>query len=266
MALEVKLQVFEGPLDLLLHLIDKNKIDIYDIPIVTITEQYLDYIRQMEHEDMDVTSEFLVMAATLIDIKCRMLLPRTVNEEGEEEDPRAELVEQLLQYKMYKYMSYELKDMQMGADAHFFRKKDLPDEVASYEPPVDLEELVGDVDMEQLHQILKDLLRRQKDKVDPIRAHFGEIRREEIDMDEKMLYIKAYVREHKRVSFRQLLEKQHSRSEIIVTFLVILEEIKMGEIEVEQTDTFGDIMILLKEKDALPDQAEETVQNEVETV
>ena len=93
MSLEVKLQVFEGPLDLLMHLIDKNQIDIYDIPIVTITEQYLAYISAMQREDMDVTSEFLVMAATLIDIKCKMLLPKEVNEEGEEEDPRAELVE-----------------------------------------------------------------------------------------------------------------------------------------------------------------------------
>ena len=100
MAIPVKLEVFEGPLDLLLHLIDKNKVDIYDIPIVEITEQYLDYIRQMETEDMNVMSEFLVMAATLIDIKCRMLLPKEVNEEGEEEDPRAELVEKLLAYKM----------------------------------------------------------------------------------------------------------------------------------------------------------------------
>ena len=92
MAIPVKLEVFEGPLDLLLHLIDKNKVDIYDIPIVEITEQYLDYIKQMETEDMNVMSEFLVMAATLIDIKCRMLLPKEVNEEGEVEDPRTELV------------------------------------------------------------------------------------------------------------------------------------------------------------------------------
>ena len=106
MAIPVKLEVFEGPLDLLLHLIDKNKVDIYDIPIVEITEQYLDYIKQMETEDMNVMSEFLVMAATLIDIKCRMLLPKEVNEEGEVEDPRTELVEKLLAYKMCKYMSY----------------------------------------------------------------------------------------------------------------------------------------------------------------
>ena len=113
MAIEVKLQVFEGPLDLLLHLIEKNKVDIYDIPIAEITEQYLDYIRQMQTEDMNVMSEFLLMAATLLDIKCRMLLPREVNEEGEEEDPRAELEEKLLEYKMYKYMSFELRDMEL---------------------------------------------------------------------------------------------------------------------------------------------------------
>ena len=123
MAIPVKLPVFEGPLDLLLHLIDKNKIDIYDIPIVEITDQYLEYIHQMEREDLDIMSEFMVMAATLLDIKCRMLLPKEVNEEGEEEDPRAELVQQLLEYKMYKYMSYELRDRMneairvQGADA-----------------------------------------------------------------------------------------------------------------------------------------------------
>ena len=102
MSLEVKLQVFEGPLDLLLYLIEKNKVDIYDIPIVEITAQYLEYIRQMENRDMNVMSEFLVMAATLVDIKCKMLLPKEVNEEGEEEDPRTELVQKLLEYKMYK--------------------------------------------------------------------------------------------------------------------------------------------------------------------
>ena len=109
MGLSVTLEVFEGPLDLLLYLIEKNKIDIYDIPIVVITEQYLDYIKKMQTEDMNVMSEFLVMAATLLDIKCRMLLPKEVNEEGEEEDPRAELVQKLLEYKMYKYMAYELR-------------------------------------------------------------------------------------------------------------------------------------------------------------
>ncbi|HAL02850.1 MAG TPA: segregation/condensation protein A, partial [Lachnospiraceae bacterium] len=122
MSIVVRLQVFEGPLDLLLHLIDKNKVDIYDIPIVEITEQYMDYIRNMETEDMNIMSEFLVMAATLIDIKCKMLLPKTVNDEGEEEDPRAELVQKLLEYKVYKYMSYELKDRQVDAARAIFKQ------------------------------------------------------------------------------------------------------------------------------------------------
>jgi len=107
MGIPVKLEAFEGPLDLLLHLIEKNKIDIYDIPIVEITEQYMEYIRQMQEENLNIMSEFMVMAATLLDIKCKMLLPKEVTEEGEEKDPREELVQQLLEYKMFKYMSYE---------------------------------------------------------------------------------------------------------------------------------------------------------------
>ena len=143
MALSVKLQAFEGPLDLLLHLIEKNKIDIYDIPIVEITAQYLDYIKDMETEDMNVMSEFLVMAATLLDIKCRMLLPKEVNEEGEEEDPRAELVQKLLEYKMYKYMSYELRDRQVDAARTLFKEKTLPKEIEEYRPPIDMRILPG---------------------------------------------------------------------------------------------------------------------------
>lgn len=104
MELSYKLEKFEGPLDLLLHLIEKNKVNIYDIPITEITDQYMEYVRKMDEEDLDVVSEFLVMAATLLDIKARMLLPKEKNEEGEEEDPRTELVERLLEYRKYKYM------------------------------------------------------------------------------------------------------------------------------------------------------------------
>ena len=244
MSLEVKLQVFEGPLDLLMHLIDKNQIDIYDIPIVTITEQYMAYIAAMQREDMDVTSEFLVMAATLMNIKCKMLLPKEVNEEGEEEDPRAELVEKLLEYKMYKYMAYELRDKQLDADLQWFRSKNIPQEVREYEMPIDFSDLIGDTTLSKLNEIFQELLKRQEDKVDPIRSKFGNIEKEEVDMDAKTLFIQAYIREHKRFSFRQLLEKQHSKTEIIVAFLVVLEEMKLGEIEIEQDETFGDITII----------------------
>ncbi|MEG1741768.1 MAG: segregation/condensation protein A, partial [Acetivibrio sp.] len=122
MSISVKLEAFEGPLDLLLHLIDKNKVNIYDIPIAMITEQYLEYIAAMKTKDMDIMSEFLVMAATLLNIKSRMLLPKDETQEEEEEDPRKELVERLLEYKMYKYISYELKDRQEDASKVLFKK------------------------------------------------------------------------------------------------------------------------------------------------
>lgn len=243
MAIPVKLEAFEGPLDLLLHLIEKNKIDIYDIPIVEITEQYLSYIKQMQTQDMNVMSEFLVMAATLIDIKCRMLLPKEVNEEGEEEDPRAELVQKLLEYKMYKYMSYELRDRQVDAARNFYREQHLPREVAAYRQPVNYDELMQDVNLGKLHEIFKSIVRRQEDKIDPIRSQYGDITKDEIDMDAKALYVEAYAREHKSFSFRKLLEKQQSRAELIVTFLIILELMKTGKITISQEELFDDILI-----------------------
>ncbi len=243
MAIPVKLEVFEGPLDLLLHLIEKDKIDIYDIPIVQITEQYLDYIRQMQRRDMNVMSEFLVMAATLIDIKCRMLLPREVNEEGEEEDPRAELVQKLLEYKMYKYMSFELRDRQLDAARNMYRKQKLPKEVEAYRPPVDYDELIGDMTLNKLHEIFKSMIRRQEDKIDPIRSQYGNIEKEEIDMEAKTLYVEAYAREHGQFSFRSLLQKQSGKMEVIVTFLIILELMKVGKISISQEHIFDDIMI-----------------------
>ncbi|MBE5880731.1 MAG: segregation/condensation protein A [Lachnospiraceae bacterium] len=247
MALEVKLQVFEGPLDLLLHLIEKNKVDIYDIPIVLITEQYLEYIRQMETDDMNIMSEFLVMAATLIDIKCRMLLPKEVGEEGEEEDPRAELVQKLLEYKMYKYMSFELKDRHIDAVKNFYKKTTMPQEIEQYRPPVDYEELLGDMNLVKLQEIFESVMKKQEDKIDPIRASFGKIEKEEIDMEVKTQYIEKYILGHKKMSFRDLLQKQNSKAEVIVTFLVVLELMKVGKIDIRQEHTFDDIEITRKD-------------------
>jgi segregation and condensation protein A len=243
MSLPVRLEVFEGPLDLLLYLIEKNKIDIYDIPIVMITEQYMAYIRNMQTQDMNVMSEFLVMAATLIDIKCRMLLPREVNEEGEEEDPREELVRKLLEYKMYKYMAFELRDRQVDAAKSWYKEPSLPKEVEDYKAPIDYEELMGDVNLAKLHEIFKNVLKRQEDKIDPIRSGFGKIEKDEINMEEKQIYIEDYVKSHKTFSFRNLLEKQGSKMEVIVTFMAILEMMKQGVISIVQEETFSDIII-----------------------
>ncbi len=243
MAISVKLEAFEGPLDLLLHLIEKNKVDIYDIPIVEITNQYLDYIKAMKEADMNVMSEFLVMAATLVDIKCRMLLPKEVNDEGEEVDPRAELVEKLLEYKMYKYMSYELKDMQLEAGCSLCKAETFPEEVKNFREPIDYEALVGDMNLNKLHEIFDFMMSRKVDKIDPVRSHFGNIEKEEIDMEAKSLYIENYVLTHKHFSFRELLEKQNSKAELIVAFLVILELMKIGRITIVQTKLFDDITI-----------------------
>ena len=243
MALSVKLEAFEGPLDLLLHLIDKNKIDIYDIPIVMITEQYMEYIKAMETEDMNVMSEFLLMAATLLDIKCKMLLPKEVDEEGEEEDPRAELVQKLLEYKMYKYMSFELKDRQFNAEKNMYKEPTIPEEILQHQEPLDYSVLLGDMNLQKLHKIFKETVKRKEDKVDPIRSQFGKIEKDEINLDEKTAYIESYVAQNGKMSFRDLLEKQNSKMEVIVTFLVILELMKVGVIQIEQNDIFDDILI-----------------------
>ena len=230
-------------MDLLMHLIEKNKIDIYDIPIVTITDQYLEYVRQMEHSDMNVTSEFLVMAATLLDIKSRMLLPREEDEEGEEEDPRDELVRRLLEYKMYKFMSEELREKSRHAGLSYFREQDLPEEVRSYVPPLNYEELIGDRTAQSLRNVFADVMKRRKSRVDPIRSGFGKIHREVISVADKTLYIRAYLQSHPHADFREMLELEDSKEEIIVTFLVILELMKHQKIRITQEEAFGKILI-----------------------
>lgn len=245
MAIPVKLPVFEGPLDLLMHLIEKNKIDIYDIPIVEITDQYLEYVRQMDHEDMDVTSEFLVMAATLLDIKSRMLLPREKDEEDseEEEDPREELVRRLLEYKMYKYLSGELEACREQAGVRYYRTQDLPKEVRSYQPPINYEELLGNTDLKSLEKVFGEVLRRKKSRRDPIRSGFGKIKREEVNIDNKTLYIRAYLQAHPQTDFRALLESQESKEEVIVTFLILLELMKHQKVHIVQDSICGRILI-----------------------
>jgi segregation and condensation protein A len=244
MDLTVKLQVFEGPLDLLLHLLDKNKVNIYDIPIVEITNQYMEYIREMKRQDLNVMSEFLVMAATLIDIKSKMLLPKQETEGEEEiEDPRAELVAQLLEYKMYKCMAYELKDRQMDAERVMFKEPTIPAAVAAYEEPVDLNELMADVTLTKLNNIFKSIMKKQEDKIDPVRSKFGKIEKEEVSLNDKMAYLEQYALRHPSFSFRSLLEAQSSKMEIIVTFLAVLELMKTSKIIITQDYIFDDIKI-----------------------
>lgn len=245
MEMEFKLQAFEGPLDLLLHLIEKNKVSIYDIPIVEITEQYLEYVSKMERQDMDVMSEFLVMAATLIRIKAKMLLPKEEKAGEEVVDPRQELVERLIEYKKYKYAAQELKDMEIDAGRSLYKKKMLPREVEEYEEVIDPAEVVTDsqIDLARLNAIFHDVMRRMTDKVDPVRSKFGKIEKEKISVDDKMKAIREQMRGLSGIHFKSLLTAQTSRFEVVVTFLAILELMKTGCIAVRQPEQFGEIYL-----------------------
>ena len=249
MALSVKLQVFEGPLDLLLHLIDMNKIDIYDIPISLITDQYLDYIHQMQALDMNIMSEFLVMAATLLRIKSKMLLPVEPKSEESVQDPREELVQRLLEHKLYKYMAAELKDRQMDAGKAVYKPMTLPEDMEYEEPPVDLDALVGDMDLQKLHSIFREVLKRQEDKRDPVRSRYGQIEQEEVSLAEQIDRLNAYGKTHRDFSFRQLLKKGQGKVYVIVTFLAVLEMMKSGQITIRQERLFDDIYIHLTDKE-----------------
>ena len=243
MEISYKLEHFEGPLDLLLHLIEKNKVSIYDIPIVEITNQYLDYVNHMDKEDLNLVSDFLVMAATLIDIKSRMLLPREEEEESEEEDPRTELVNRLLEYKKYKYISQELADLEDSAGLHLFKPATVPPEVARYEPPVDLDELLDGLTLARLQTIFHQVMKRKEDKIDRVRSPFGTIKKEPISLEERIGSVMDYARKHRTFRFRQILEQGADKLEVVVTFLAILELMKIGKIHLTQEHLFDDMEI-----------------------
>ena len=243
MGISYKLENFEGPLDLLLHLIDKNKVSIYDIPIVTITEQYLEYVSNMETQDLNVVSEFLVMAATLIDIKSKLLLPAEETEEEDEEDPRAELVRRLLEYKTYKYMARELEELEEDAERQFYKEPTIPKEVAKYEPPVELDSLLSGLTLARLQEIFESVMKRREDKIDPVRSSFGTIKREPVSLEQKIGSVLKFVRREKNCSFRQMLEREAGRVEVVVTFLAVLELMKIGKIRLSQEAIFDDMYI-----------------------
>ena len=242
MGIDIKVNAFEGPLDLLLHLIEKNKVDIYDIPISEITSQYLDYIRSMEEEDLDVLSDFLVMAATLLKIKAKMLLP--VNEEEEEEgDPREELVRRLIEYKIYKYASLQLKEREMMAEKSFFRSPDIPPQVLAYREEIDPVQMLSEVTLQRISEVFQFVMRKRQDKLDPIRIEFGEIKQEEIKLEDKITEVYNYIIQYKEVNFYDLLNEQETKEAVIVTFLAVLELMKTGKIYVQQENIEDDIFI-----------------------
>ncbi|HKQ57284.1 MAG TPA: segregation/condensation protein A [Candidatus Eisenbacteria bacterium] len=230
----IKVARFEGPLDLLLHLIKRDEIDIYDIPIAHITQQYLSYIELMRQLDLDVAGEFLVMAATLMRIKAKMLLPLpAVGEEEDEGDPREELVQRLVEYRQFKEAAGIFKTHEEERRLLFERGM-LPgaDEAGPLPlAPATLFDL-----LDALNRVM---LRIPEQQVYDVRS-------ETYDVEEKMSLIARTVAELGEVSFAKLMEQCRARAEVIVTFIALLELVKLGTVGVTQPEPFGDIQIVAR--------------------
>jgi len=231
-SVTVKLERFEGPLDLLLHLIKRDEIDIYDIPIAHITRQYLAYIELMRSLDLEVAGEFLVMAATLMRIKTKMLLPApAVGEEEEEGDPREELVQRLVEYRQFKEAAGTLK-LREEERRHLFERGMVPGEDEAGPLPLAPATLFD----------LLDALNRVMARLPEQNVY--EVQTEAFDVEDKMSLIAQMTAEGGSVSFVALLTRCRARMEMVVTFIALLELIKLGQVTVSQPDRFGDILIL----------------------
>ncbi|PLX90760.1 MAG: segregation/condensation protein A [Desulfuromonas sp.] len=235
MTIEIRLEKFEGPLDLLLHLIKTNEMDIYDIPMVEITEQYLAVIDKMKQLNLDIAGEFLLMAATLIHIKSRLLLPvaEDHDEEDEEADPRAELVRRLLEYQRYKEVARVLEDStQLDRDV-FARHFSLPEYVG------ETDEEGSTVGIYQLtaafHQLLKEASREV----------YHEVVREPLSVADHIQLVLERLTENPRLAFRDFFPQRPARAELVVTFLALLELVKMRMIHLVQAESYGMIWLSL---------------------
>lgn len=235
----VKLEVFEGPFDLLYHLIEKNEIDIYDIPIARITEEYLEHIRAMQVLDLYLAGEFLVLAATLVELKAKTLIPRPVTEPLDEDgsyDLREELVSRLLEYKRFKNVSEELRTRELDERRIYHR---LVDEVVEYIRRPDLNDTMP---VEKLWEALIEVLSRREIEEEES-GDVLEIGPEEFSVEDKMEHIQRAVEQHTRLDFRQLFRRRAHKLEIIVTFLALLELVRLNKVRVTQEATFGRISI-----------------------
>ncbi|MGI6140673.1 MAG: segregation and condensation protein A [Caldicoprobacterales bacterium] len=240
MSYLVKLQHFEGPLDLLLHLISKAKVQIEDISITEITNQYLDTLTMMEQFDIEVASEFLVMAATLLHIKSCILVPKAKQEfEGDQEDtdPRQELITRLLEYKKFKEAGNKLKDREAYFSRSYYK---LPEEIIS----MDKKEIIPtDLDIASLQEAFLNLLNADRNKNRKKIQLVHEIKRDPVTVNEKVNQLKEYFLIHSQTTFFQMFNKNYDRDDIIVTFLALLELLIDNFLDVYQNHPFGDIVI-----------------------
>ena len=234
----VTIDNFDGPLDLLLHLIKEQDIDIYDIKIEDITKQYLDYIRHMKELNLEIASEYLVMASELIEMKSKMLLPKKREKEDDdyEEDPRELLIERLLAYKRYKEVTSEFKDLELTRKMIFTRE---PDNLNRYAKE---EESIEELRVADLIDAFNNLLKR-KELDRPIAT---KITKKELSVADKVNKIKNILRNKKRINFEEIFEVS-TKEEVIISFLSVLEMVKKDEILLTQDGNFKNIVISLKE-------------------
>lgn len=232
-AYTIRLEMFEGPLDLLLHLIHKNELDITNIPIALITEQYLEYLKLMKVLNLDIAGEYLLMASTLLYIKSKILLPASPEEEEEEKDPREELVRRLLEYQKYKEAAFELEKKPMLDRDVFIRSNPSEKEDTGVEERVE-------VSLFELLEAFRQILERAKAE------EFHEVTLDRVSVEEKVQEIFSLLQREKRsIAFQYLFPEKASRKVIIVTFLAILELVKMKLIRVFQMAPFETIRLSL---------------------
>lgn len=242
MGYKVKLQLFEGPLDLLLYLVKKDHLNIYDIPIKDITEQYMRYLELMQLLDLNIAGEFLVMASTLMQIKSKMLLPaEEAPAAEEEEDPRAELVRRLLEYEKFKEVAEELRQKEVGQQEVFKRPR-----------MVDKEEIIGEPEV-YFEASLFDLISAFSKALEEIpKELFYEVIKDEFTVESKVHYILHLLLVEPSTKISRLFLEAKNKMEIIVAFLAILELIRLKEIVARQKGLFGEIEIVRNQENIIP--------------
>jgi segregation and condensation protein A len=231
-ALEIFLDAFEGPLDLLLYLIKRQNLDILEIPVAQITTQYMEYVGLMKELRLELAAEYLVMAAMLSEIKSRMLLPRQQDEEEEEGDPRAELIRRLQEYERYKQAAEDIDSLpRLGRDV-FQARVEVPDRTSSRRPP--------DVELKEILTALNDVMKR----ADMFSHH--RVESETLSVRERMSQVLAKINAHTFTEFTSLFPLEEGRQGVVVTFLAILELIKSSLIELVQAESFCTIHVKAK--------------------
>ena len=236
MNIEIKIDEFEGPLDLLLHLIKESKMDIFNLKIEIITDQYLDYIHKMEEMNLDIASEYLVMASELIEMKSRKLLPNSIKEETEENselDPEEELKRRLVEYKKYKDSIESFRNLEENRLSYYTKA---PESLKKYR--IEKMENDGSIDVYDLLDSFQKLLERQNFN----KPKDTKITRKELSVKERVVKIRDILKERKRVNFVELFD-DFSKPYVVVTFLSVLEMTKNREINIKQDNNFSDIYL-----------------------